>query len=440
MVRELAHKVEWRQTFQAAGREVAKAKEDPESLLVWAEGEGGTRFSRSAIFALRAWAALGPLAFIALFILAPFSLIAFLPIVVNMLLTFRFRASANPLIASLINQRQNLGTYHALVHFIETADFSDGGLSTVASRLEENGGPSSSRIKELQSIADSLDVRQNPLLHAIVNAAFLWDLQWLAGFQRWKSANGKSLRKWLECIAEMEVLASLSVVHFENPTWCFPRFFPEGSSRFEAKELGHPLIPSGEGVRNDFRLGETERAVVLTGSNMTGKSTLIRSVGINLVLAYAGAPVCAMSLETGRFRVRTSMRLKDDLDKGVSSFYAEVLRIRAIMDACRRREPVLFLIDEIFRGTNSVDRIAGATEVLVQMVRLGAIGMVSTHDLELGKLEDMDPGQFRNFHFEESFAEGKISFDFRLRPGLSTTRNARHLMRLAGLTDSEAIN
>jgi DNA mismatch repair ATPase MutS len=193
------------------------------------------------------------------------------------------------------------------------------------------------------------------------------------------------------------------------------------------------LIPKGIRVGNGLRLAAPGEVLIITGSNMSGKSTLMRALGANLVLAYAGGPVCAAALRCGRVEMHTSMRLKDDLEKRVSSFYAELLRIKGIVEAAQAGRQVLFLIDEIFRGTNSKDRHAGAMAVLRQLHGLKAAGLVSTHDSELARLEEMEPGSFRNFHFQERYEEGRISFDYRMRAGVSTTTNAMHLLRMVGL-------
>jgi DNA mismatch repair ATPase MutS len=197
--------------------------------------------------------------------------------------------------------------------------------------------------------------------------------------------------------------------------------------------MGHPLLDPRARVRNDLRLGGAGETLIITGSNMSGKSTLLRTVGVNLALAYAGGPVCAEAFGCDLFEVHTSMRLRDDLEKRISSFYAELLRLKTLVEAARAGRPVLFLVDEIFRGTNSKDRHAGAAAVLRRLRDLGASGLVSTHDLDLAALADEDPAHFRNFHFEEHFDGGRIAFDFKLRPGVSTTTNAIHLIRMVGL-------
>jgi DNA mismatch repair ATPase MutS len=277
-----------------------------------------------------------------------------------------------------------------------------------------------------------METRRNPLVHFVLDTVVFWDIQWLWSFRAWKRVNGARLRTWLEAVASLEALSSLAILPFENPEWRVPEV-TEGPPLVSARRMGHPLLPPDRRVANDFELGKPGEILIITGSNMSGKSTLLRTVGINLVLAYAGAPVCAEDFRCALLHIHTSMRLRDDLEKRISSFYAELLRVKGIIEAARGGSKVLFLVDEIFRGTNSKDRHEGATAVLRQLHSLGSAGLVSTHDLELARLQEMEPAHFRNAHFQESYQDGRISFDFRLREGVSTTTNAIHLIRMVGL-------
>ncbi len=437
MVKELANQAIWRQDFQAAGKGVVRAKEKPEDLMGWAEGETGIKFAPVAILAIRTWGLIVPACALIFGFFTPIPALAALPAFLNAMVIYWFSARSKPVIASLCLQRTNLQAYQNMLRLIEEAKFNGPGLVALAATVKDGKVTGSRQAQELVTIAEWLDVRANPLVHFVLNFLFLWDLQWLIGFQGWKLRSGKALRMWLECIATLEALSSLAAIRFENPDWCFPSFSEGGQASVRAESLGHPLLLSRDRVRNDFTLGDPGCGLILTGSNMTGKSTWLRTVGINLAMAYTGAPVCARELSTHLFHLHTSMRLHDDLDQGISSFYAELLRLRGLLDAARSGGQVLFLVDEIFRGTNSVDRVAGAIEVLLQLARLGCTGIVSTHDLELGRLAESHPNLFRNGHFSEHFEDGKIRFDFRLQSGISTTRNAIHLMRLAGVTPPE---
>jgi hypothetical protein len=433
----LSGNIEWRQDFQAAGKDVSRSKENPEALMRWAENAGADFLSARSALGILVLGLLGPVLVVVCALVFRNAYLSLVPIVLNALVILRYQAKCKAVILPLCQQRRNLEAYWTLLRLIETGEFGGNHLLDLASPVRNATDPSSLQIKRLQSITDWLDVRQNPFIHVILNLLFIWDLQWVAAFQRWRRKHGRSLRQWLGCIADFEAIASLSIIHFENPSWAFPSIDPKSPIRFRAYGLGHPLVAPSRGVRNDFRLGD-EGIVVLTGSNMSGKSTMLRTVGTNLVLAYAGAPVCATELEAGRMQIMTSMRIKDDLDKALSSFYAELLRIKSIVEASRCEGAVLFLIDEIFRGTNSADRIAGASEVLSELAKAGAIGIVSTHDLELGRLEAEQPGQFINYHFAEHFVDGEIRFDYRLRTGISTTRNAKHLMRMVGILSAHS--
>jgi len=215
-----------------------------------------------------------------------------------------------------------------------------------------------------------------------------------------------------------------------NPDWCFPNF--DQDRLFVAgEEMGHPLLTGQQRVTNNFRI--EKQIAVITGSNMSGKTTLLRTIGVNLVLAYAGAPVCARKFDCSILEIYTSMRISDDLNSGISTFYAELLRIRMIIDFSKNKQDMIFLIDEVFRGTNSRDRVSGARNVLLNLNKDWIIGLISTHDYELCKLQNEISGRIVNFHFIEHYTEDEIKFDYLLKPGACTISNARYLMKMAGI-------
>ena len=358
------------------------------------------------------------------------------PFLLHAILSSAFQGRHGPVLDAIRRQKDNLELYLELLRLGETAGFKGPGLKALGEGLRNpQGTPASEAVRRLQRLADHLETRLNPVLHFLVNALFLWDLQWLWVFRGWRRENGPSLRPWLNTLARLETLSSLAIPAFENPGWAFPEITgaATGAPLVEARDMAHPLLPADTRVGNDLRLGGRGEVLIITGSNMSGKSTLMRTVGVNLVLAYAGAPVCARAFGCATLELHTSMRLKDDLEKRISSFYAELLRIKGIVEAAKAGRQVMFLVDEIFRGTNSKDRHAGAMAVLRQLHALGAAGLVSTHDLELARLEAMEPSSFRNFHFQERYENGKIGFDYKMAPGVSTTSNAMHLLRMVGL-------
>jgi DNA mismatch repair ATPase MutS len=240
------------------------------------------------------------------------------------------------------------------------------------------------------------------------------------------------VRRWLVAMGEAEALSSLAGYAFEHPADPFPELH-EGGPCFDAQQLGHPLIPESRAVRNDVAIGGDLRVIVVSGSNMSGKSTLLRTVGINAVLAQMGAPVRARGLKLSPLAVGASIRLNDSLREGVSRFYAEILRLRQILDLTAGPLPVLFLIDEFMHGTNSHDRRIGAEAMVRGLVRRGAIGFITTHDLALAGIADELGEQAANVHFEDDLQDGKIHFDYRMQPGVVRKSNAIELMRSVGL-------
>ncbi len=458
MIRELAVKVEWRQRFEAAGGyPPAKApKEDPEAMFAWAE-DRTEFFSRPVVASALRFLPILSFAYAAYsFVQHGLSVLMLPPFLAHAAIASWNGRRNGKVLAAICRQKENLEIYLELLTLGETGGFADPGLQALSETLTTAGGlpgsnpiggkggnsgatsassHASQAVRRLQRLADHLETRLNPLLSHLVNALFLWDLQWLWAFRRWRAENGSSLRAWIHVVARLETLSSLALPAFENPEWVFPELLaePEDYPLLDAEAMAHPLLPKTVRVGNDLRIGRPGEVVIITGSNMSGKSTMMRTVGTNLVLAYAGAPVCASGFRCGRVEVHTSMRLKDDLEKRISSFYAELLRIKGIVEAAKAGRRVLFLVDEIFRGTNSKDRHAGAMAVLRQLHDLKAAGLVSTHDLELARLEEMEPESFRNFHFQEQYSDGKIAFDYRMRTGVSRTTNAMHLLRMVGL-------
>jgi DNA mismatch repair ATPase MutS len=262
-----------------------------------------------------------------------------------------------------------------------------------------------------------------------MNALFLWDLHLNKSLDRWKEDNRDAVGRWIDALGEFEALISLSVMDMITPVSAYPTFTFEGPE-FHAADLSHPYIPFERRVTNNVDINGIS---IITGSNMSGKTTLLRTVGINLVLAYAGAPVCASSLRTGIMTVYTSMRNNDDLSEGVSTFYAELVRIKKIVDYSKKHENMIFLIDEIFKGTNSKDRIEGAKTALKGLDKSWTAGLISTHDYELCDLEYVGSKRFSNYYFSESYNANQIHFDYKLRRGRCTASNARYLMKMVGL-------
>jgi DNA mismatch repair ATPase MutS len=250
--------------------------------------------------------------------------------------------------------------------------------------------------------------------------------------ERWRSEHGQAVRAWLQIIGEIEALLSLAAYSFEHPQDPFPRFL-EGSATVRGIQLGHPLIPAVRCIRNDASIETPTRVLLISGSNMSGKSTLLRTIGINTVLAMAGAPVRAASFDLTPLHVGASIRINDSLHEGSSRFYAEITRLRQLLDLTREPLPLLFLLDELLQGTNSKDRRIGAEGILHGFLERGAIGLISTHDLALMDIDTAGSPRLRNMHFQDELIDGRMKFDYTLRDGVVTRSNGVELMRSIGL-------
>jgi DNA mismatch repair ATPase MutS len=276
-----------------------------------------------------------------------------------------------------------------------------------------------------------LHSRDNVLLR-VVGPPLLWTTQVAFAIEAWRKKFGPSVRRWLEAVGEFEALSAFANYAFEHPADPFPEFV-EGEACFEGQALGHPLVAEPRSVRNDVRLSSELRVLVVSGSNMSGKSTLLRVVGANAVLAQAGAPVRARSLRLTPLAMGASIRTLDSLQGGTSRFYTEIKRLRQLVDLTKGPRPVLFLLDELLHGTNSHDRRIGAEAVIRTLVERRAIGLLTTHDLALAHIVEVLAPRAANVHFEDHIEGGRITFDYLLRPGLVRKSNALELMRSVGL-------
>jgi DNA mismatch repair ATPase MutS len=283
---------------------------------------------------------------------------------------------------------------------------------------------------------DFSDSRDNVFLRAL-DVPLLYSVQVAFAAERWRQEYGASVRSWLAVIGEIEALLCLATYSYEHPDDTFPELV-EGPAFFEGTQIGHPLIPAGSCIRNSVSLSASGRVFLVSGSNMSGKSTLLRAVGINTVLAMAGAPVRAQHLRMSPLHVGASIRVNDSLQEGSSRFYAEITRLRKIYDLAKGDfakgdAPLLFLLDELLQGTNSRDRRVGAEGLVHGLLNRGAIGLISTHDLALVEIGGSLDGRLCNVHFQEEFENGKMRFDYKLREGVVTKSNGLELMRSIGL-------
>ena len=360
---------------------------------------------------------------------SPYGLLPlFIMIFVVRVFTRRMAERVAKVVSAVERREPALALLAGLLSVMELQSFESPRLIALRSKLERNGVPASRQIERLRKLVALLDARRNQFF-APVALLFLWTTNVAFAIERWRLESGAEIVAWISTIADLEALLSLSSFAFEHPTFTIPEVI-DGDAIFDGDAVGHPLIPGDRRVANDVRIGGDLRLLIVSGSNMSGKSTLLRAIGVNTILALAGAPVCASRLRVTPMSVGASISLNDSLSEGASRFYAEILRIRDIL---RIPPPLLFLLDEVLGGTNSHDRRIGAAAIIRGLVTRGAIGLATTHDLALAQIADDLAPRSANVHFEDHIENGAVMFDYRMRPGVVTKSNALELMRAVGI-------
>ncbi|WP_353894182.1 DNA mismatch repair protein MutS [Proteinivorax hydrogeniformans] len=422
-IKELAENIDFRQNLQGYGLLSKETLIDPKGLIEWTKEKTASTF----IYSL--------LQFFPILTLAA----AYISYSTNVLAPFAIAAILQTLIAILIfsnagSQLQRLGRYKDqiaanayLLEMIESYEFKSPLLSNLQNRMARQG-KASDKLRRLEKVMSLLSVRFQQW-YFLFNILTLWDTHCILGLNNWKDKHGVKVDVYLEVIASFDELSSFAVLNFENSDWVTPQLTKK--PQVKGQNVGHPLIDRNERVGNDIFIGPKSPILMITGSNMSGKSTYLRTVGFNSLLAYCGANVCAKDFRISPMKISTSMRVQDDINSNVSSFYAELKRVRTILQQAKEGNKVLFLLDEIFKGTNSKDRHAGAKALIKELYTYEAMGLVSTHDLELAELENEIA--LKNYHFTEHYVNEDIRFDYKLRSGVSQTFNAKYLMKKMGI-------
>jgi hypothetical protein len=345
----------------------------------------------------------------------------------------RHRTLVKTVEANVFQRTYELRVIARVAALLERQRFSSPRLTALMAGIAQDGKSASQQVLRLVRLVDWFESRRNQLF-AIIAWALLLPEQLSFAIEVWRARHGSLAVRWLSAIGEMEALASLATFAFEHPAYSFPELLPTTDApALAATGLGHPLIPARVRVSNDVRLDANCRIMVVTGSNMSGKSTLLRSIGVNVALAQAGAPVCAERMTLTPLQIGASLRAQDSLEQGVSRFFAEIKRLQAILALAKGRPPVLFLLDEILNGTNSQDRRDGADAVVRTLLERGAIGLLTTHDFALSTLADSPGIRGANIHFQDTLEGDRLLFDYKIRPGVVTRRNALDLMRMVGI-------
>lgn len=431
-IKELSKKVNWRQELEVKSTFKKGGLKKVDDLLEWANSTKQIKPIMKIV----------PYIFIAITIISMVLVaIQVLPItylilvfMINYLVVKILTKDLSEIISLFSIHKKDIEAYTNILELIDKEEFKSELLRNLKNKNSTNA---IKEMKSLKSLVDWLGDSSANAYYLILNVTLLSDVFILRNLEEWRNLNGSKLKEWLEVMGEIEALSSISNIAFDFENWCYPNICNEDI--LEGKNIAHPML--GErAISNSFNLssknGVSRKVALITGSNMSGKSTFLRTIGVNLLLSYIGAPVCAKEFSCGIFSIYTCMRTKDNLEESISSFYAEILRIKILIEAAKRGEKVFFLLDEIFKGTNSRDRHEGAMVLINQLVKNGAMGLVSTHDLELCDLEKTKEW-IKNYNFQEYYEGNKIKFDYTLRDGRSKTQNAVHLMKLAGIEFDE---
>jgi MutS domain V len=428
-VTELRPRLDLREDLELLGSDVRSAI-DPEALSTWGKAPRafpgrGLRITAAILASFGSAAVIGW----AFFELGVIPLL--LTLAIEIAFAFWLAEPVRRVLTAVDERAHDLILLGDLLDRLEREPSRSELLRRLSASLETQGRPASVQIRRLARLVHLLDARKNQFF-APFAALLLWKTQLAMVVDAWRGAEGPAIAGWLRAVGEFEALCALAAYSAENPADPFPEILSSGA-RFEAEGMGHPLIPAAECVRNDLSLGGSVRALVVSGSNMSGKSTLLRTAGVATVMALAGAPVRAVRLRVSPLAVGATLRVQDSLQAGKSRFYAEITRVRQLVDLAGGPLPLFFLFDELFHGTNSHDRRIGAESVLRGLLDRGAIGLITTHDLALAKIATGIGPQAVNVHFADHFEDGQMRFDYRMRPGVVEHSNALALMRAVGL-------
>ena len=326
-----------------------------------------------------------------------------------------------------------IDTLYKQLNHIENQPFSSTYMADIKKGIQsDNGLAASKEILQLKAVLNRFDVRLNVFAFYILNTFLLWDLWQLLLLNAWKKKNSASVPHWFTAIAQTEVASSIATLAFNQPAWCYPTIADEHFT-LQATNLGHPLIAAAKRVDNSFYLQGIGKVSIITGSNMGGKSTFLRSMGVNIILALLGAPVCATAFTVSPVLLMSSMRIADNLAESTSTFYAELKKLKSIIDAVNAGQKIFILLDEILRGTNSLDRHTGSKALIQQFIHRNAVAVTATHDVELAKLITDFPNAISNYHFDVQVENDELYFDYKLKPGICTSLNASILMRKIGI-------
>jgi hypothetical protein len=433
-VRELADRSEWRQHFTAAGMRRPLGRKEIGRLSEWLNRDDEASSLPGRLITGYVLPAL-TLALLALTAagLVPWAIFSAV-FLINLLIVSTRLKHINRVHRSLSGVYGYLSSLHQLLDIFGREEFGSEILQLTKKELSGTGISAVTAVRKLSALLQAFDSRLNILVGFMLNGLLLWDLQMLIRLGKWKVKYGSGFPAWLEMTGRIDAFNSLANYSFNNPGYAWPELSGDGTI-FRAADLGHPLIPAGRRIRNDFGISRKGQICIITGANMSGKSTFLRTVAVNHILAMAGAPVCAGSLTFEPVKLFTSMRTADSLAENESYFYAELKRLRQLKEEIEKGGPVLFILDEILKGTNSADKTLGSRLFIKKLAGLGGTGLIATHDTSLGELEEDFKGVVTNKCFEVDIEGETIMFDYKIRTGVTLKMNAAFLMKQMGILD-----
>lgn len=432
-IKELSAKAEWNHEFIALGFQNKEQAKDKEVIEEWLNEKNtfSNLFLKIACVLLPLLSVTAiVLYFIGIINETPFTLLFFIQLGIIGAYTKRI----NKIHDNLSRKFDSIEKYRQLISLIEKESFKSDLLSKLKSVFVNDKDSASANIKELKSLTDKLDARMNIVVAVLLNGILLWDINVMCGIESWRKKNKDHFMKWVDAIGEFDAFISLGMYAHNNPTYVFPEV-ETNHFTIEAEHLGHPLIQENVLVKNNYSISHAPKVDLLTGANMAGKSTFLRTIGVNLTIAMIGAPVCASRYKFSPIHLFTSLRTNDSLQENESFFYAELKRLHLLTEQYEQGKQVFFLLDEILKGTNSKDQHAGSEALIKKILRLNGFGIVATHDVELSKLSSQFPNQVRNLCFEITIKDNKLNFDYKLSEGVCSTMNASFLMKSMGIVD-----
>jgi hypothetical protein len=356
----------------------------------------------------------------------------YITLLIFAVIAYQINKVVSPIHQQLSKVADELSTLSSSIFRIEEEKFESPLLKKWQSVFLQKNSRASADILRIKKILDKLDLRYNLVLSLPLNLLLLWNLQQILDLEKWKESEQNNINDWFDTLANFEALNSFGVLYFNEPEWIFPEIHAEYFS-IEGKEIGHPLIPEEKRVNNYIDIPSNAELMLVTGSNMAGKSTYLRSIGVNVVLAMAGAPVCARYFSVSHVQLMTSMRITDNLEESTSTFYAELKKLKTIIEKVNAEEKVFILLDEILRGTNSLDRHTGSKALIKQLIKKKTAAIIATHDLELANLKEDFFQNILNYHFDVQVSNDELYFDYRLKPGICNSLNASILMKKIGI-------